>query len=99
MRNLAYLLAVAVLMWTACTTEQSAPSAHKNEAAASASREKLQYQEKAEAQLRELDREIADLKEKAATQGQEARKELDQTLTELEAQARGASSETREIQE
>jgi flagellar motility protein MotE (MotC chaperone) len=88
MKTLTCLFFAAVMISTACSTQQSAPSAgppaDQNGTAAAASGEKQQYEEKIEAQLKELDREIANLKERAVKQSKATRKDLDQSLTELE---------------
>lgn len=70
-------------MWPACSAEQRARGPNGNERVEAARRERKQYQGEIEAKLRELDQEIEALKAKTAKQGNEARKQLDQQMTEL----------------
>lgn len=82
MKKLVCALALSLWLWPACSTEQRAASQEENQRLAEARQEKQMYQDKVEAQLRELDREIDALRAKMGKSLN--RKQLDQQMDELE---------------
>jgi TolA-binding protein len=58
MKRLVCVMAMALLLWPACGTEQNRASQNESSSAERASRERQRYQDQIEAKLRELDREI-----------------------------------------
>lgn len=77
-----FIATFASLIGAASNAQQMA--ARPKEKAEAGTSERQQYQEKIEAKLRELDREIAALKAETAKQGKDAGKEVDQQIPELE---------------
>lgn len=77
-----FLVTFASLIGAASNAKQAA--VRPSEKADAGTSERQQYQEKIEAKLHELDREITALKAEAAKQGRAAGKQVDQQLPELE---------------
>ena len=86
MKRLSFLLAVAFLAWIPCRGQDTASTRQKNGERATASQQRDGYQDKAEARLRELKRQIDVLTAKASKQGTEARKQFDRQIAELDRQ-------------
>jgi TolA-binding protein len=76
-------MAISLLLWPACSTEQNGASANENTAAEMARQEKLMYQNKVDAHLRDLERQIDALKAKVK-QGKAENRQLDRQMAELE---------------
>jgi len=85
-RRLPFLLTLALLAWITCRGQEAASAQQKNGEHATASQQRDSYQEKAEARLRELKRQIDALNAKANKQGSEARKEFDRQIADLDRQ-------------
>src|SRR5258708_39624066 len=77
-----FIATFASLIGAASNAQQAA--ARPKEKTEAGTNERQQYQQKIEAKLRELDREIADLKAETTKQGKDAGKEIDQQIPELE---------------
>ena len=86
MKKLAFLLALVVLTWVPSRCQDAASTQQKQGERATARQQRDSYQEKAEARLRELKRQIDDLNTKAGKQGSEARKGLDRQVAQLDRQ-------------
>lgn len=93
MKNLAYFAMCALLISMGsgasmavamAAHNQKSASVNQNEKGTSVSQEKAQLEDKAEAQLRQFDKEIAQLKVKASNEGKEAKKQYDRELPVLE---------------
>lgn len=89
-------LAIVMSLTDAAARAQQATTNSKEKAAAGIT-EKKQYQEKIEARLRELDKEIASLKVKIAKQGKEAEKQLNQQMPELEQKREAAGQQLEKL--
>jgi chromosome segregation ATPase len=83
MRKLIFLLPLVLLTWVSCTSQPAAPG-QRTSGESEAARQRDQYEEKAEAKLRELNRRIEELNAKAGPQAKSARKELDRQIAELD---------------
>jgi Zn-dependent M32 family carboxypeptidase len=83
MRKLLFLLPLILLTWASCTSQPAAPG-QRTTGESEAARQRNQYEEKAEAKLRELNRRIAELNAKAGPQARSARKQLDRQIAELD---------------
>ena len=83
MRKLILLLPLVLLTWVACTSQPAAPG-QQTTGESEAARQRAQYEEKAEAKLRELNRRIEELNSKAGPQAKSARKQLDRQVAELD---------------
>ena len=77
-----FLATFASLIGAASNAKQAA--ARPSEKADAGTSERQQYQDKIEAKLRELEREIADLKAETTKQGKDAGKGINQQIPELE---------------
>ena len=86
MKRLSFLMAVVLLTWIPCRGQDTASTQRKNGERTTASQQRDSYQDKAEARLRELKRQIDDLSAKASKQGGEARKQFDRQITDLDRQ-------------
>ena len=93
MKRLVYIMATALLLWPACSAEQKTASQNENKEAEAARHERLLYQAKIEAKLRDLDREIGTLKTKIGNQNKVARKQLEQQMAELARKREAAQKE------
>lgn len=83
MKKLIGILALLLLVTPACTTQQNAASPNESTNSESAQRERQIYQEKAEAQLRDLDQKIDDLKAKLRTEKDVDQKEINRQMSDL----------------
>ncbi len=83
MKKLIGVVAVALLMWPACSNNLNRASQNENNDAETARHQRLAYQAKIEAKLRDFDREVDQLKSKAE-QNKADGKQLDQRMAELE---------------
>lgn len=83
MKKLIGVVAVALLMWPACSNNLNRASQNENNDAETARQQRLAYQAKIEVKLRDLDREVDQLKSKAE-QNKADGKQLDQRMAELE---------------
>ena len=97
MKRLSFLLALVLLTWIPCRGQEAASTKQKNGEHATASQQRDSYQEKAEATLRELNRQIDALNAKAAKQGSEARKEFDRQMAELDQKRAAAQRELEKL--
>jgi hypothetical protein len=86
MNRLSLLLALVVLTWIPCCSQETPSTQQKNGEHATASQQRDAYQAKAEARLRELRRQIDALNAKASKQSGEARKEFDRQIAGLDRQ-------------
>jgi chromosome segregation ATPase len=86
MKRLSLLLALVCLTSIPCCCQEAASAQQKNGEHATASQQRDSYQEKAEARLRELKRQIDALNAKASKQSSEARKEFDRQIADLDRQ-------------
>ena len=86
MRRLPILLALVLLTWIPCRAQQAESTQPKNGEHPTASQQRDSYEEKAEARLRELKRQIEALNAKASQQGSEARKQFDRQIADLDRQ-------------
>jgi TolA-binding protein len=84
MKRLVCVLAMSLLLWPACSTGQNRASQDVDNAAETARQEKQMYQDRVEANLRDLDRQIGALKAKIAKENEVERRHLDQQMAELE---------------
>lgn len=84
MNWLGYALVPMILLGPVASMKQNTPAPRVAEKPETTQQEHRQFQDKANAKLRELDREIAALKIKASHEGREAKKEYDRQLPELE---------------
>lgn len=81
MSKLVGVMAIAMLLLPACSLQQNRASTDETE---KANRERLIYQEKAEAKLRELDRQIESFKEKLKSEKSGEHGQPNPDLTDLE---------------
>jgi SMC interacting uncharacterized protein involved in chromosome segregation len=86
MNRLSLLLAVVLLTSLPGCRQEAASAQQKNGEHATVSQQMDSYQEKAEARLRELKRNIDELNTKASKQGGEARKQFDRQIADLDRQ-------------
>jgi len=86
MKRLPFLLTLALLAWIPCRCQEAASAQQKNGEHPTASQQRDSYQEKAEARLRELKRQIDGLNAKASKQSGEARKEFNRQIADLDRQ-------------
>jgi len=86
MKKLAFLVALVLLTWIPSRCQEAASAQQKNGERVTAGQQRDHYQEKVEARLRELKRQIDDLSAKANKQGDEARKAFDHQIAELNRQ-------------
>jgi hypothetical protein len=86
MKRLLFLLALVLLAWIPSRCQEPASTPQKNGGRATASQQRNGYEEKAEAKLRELKRKIDALNAQAGKQGNEARKEFDRQIADLDRQ-------------
>jgi len=93
MRKLACILAMSLMLWPACTTEQNKASQNENKETESARQQRRVYQAQIEAKLRELDHEIdaltkklenANSEDRASARQQEYRSKAEQQMAELD---------------
>jgi peptidoglycan hydrolase CwlO-like protein len=89
-------LATIVSLTGAASSAQQEAARSKEKAEAGIS-ERQQYQEKIEAKLRELDKEIVALKVKITKQGKEAGKQLNQQMAELEQKREAAGQQFQKL--
>ncbi|HLY60575.1 MAG TPA: hypothetical protein VKV95_07385 [Terriglobia bacterium] len=80
--SILFLATFVSIISAAANAKQAA--ARPKERTENGTSERQQYQDKIEEKLRELDHEIADLKERSAKEGRNAGKEIDQQMPELE---------------
>jgi TolA-binding protein len=85
-------LAMIVSLTSAASSAKQA-EARSNKTAKAGISERKQYQEKTEAKLRELDKEIAKLKVKVAKQDSEAGKQIEQQMADLEQKREAAGQQ------
>jgi sulfite reductase alpha subunit-like flavoprotein len=83
-KNLALYLILSFLTWTPGFSQQKAAKPGNNSVTKGTIPAKNEYQQEAEAKLKELDREIDGLKTKAATQSEEAKKQFAKQMKELD---------------
>ena len=76
--------AILFLVWPACACQAQSAAPVRNESKQADSRDRKEVEEKLQAKLDDLDREIKDLKDKATEQGKKASKEINQQLDELD---------------
>jgi TolA-binding protein len=93
MKWLSYSLMLAMLCCPACSNVQNAQGPDESQKNEAAKQDRQQYQDQVEAKLRELDREIDELKAKAEKHGKEAQKQYDQQRPELERKRKAAQQE------
>jgi hypothetical protein len=86
MKRLSLLLALVLLTWIPCCSQGTPSTQQKNGEHATASQQRDAYEEKAEARLRELRRQIDALNTKASKQSGEARKGFDRQIADLDRQ-------------
>ncbi len=98
MNWLGFTLVPALLVGPICSVREGVRTTHAAPTAESRKQDRKQYQDKINTQLRELDREIDALKTKAAQQGKEAKRELDQRLPELDKKRAVAQQKFEELQ-
>jgi len=99
MRHNGFLLPVIVLMWVSCSSPPPAPAQPAGGQSQTAAQQKDQYQEKAEAQLREIDRKIDELNAKASRESKEARKQLGPQIAELNRQRVAAQKQLEKLKD
>jgi TolA-binding protein len=73
MKKLACVLAMSLMLWPACSTEQNKASQNENKGTESARQQRQMYQTQIEAKLRELDHEIDALTKKIENENSEDR--------------------------
>jgi len=86
MKRLPFLLVLVLFAWIPGRCQEPASTQQKQGERATAGQQKDSYEEKAEARLRELKRQIDDLNAKASKQGSEARKQFDRQMADLDRQ-------------
>ena len=84
MKHRTFLLPLVLLAWVSCGSQPAAPTRRAAGDAESASQQRKDYQEKAEAELRELNQRIEALNAKAAPRAKAARKEVERQIAELD---------------
>ena len=84
MKRLVCILAMSLVLCPACNTEQNGAKADENTVEETARQEQLMYQNRVEANLRDLDRRIDALKEKIANKSKAERRQLAPQMAELE---------------
>ncbi len=84
MKRLVCIMALSLLLWPGCSTQQDRASQSENNGTEAARQEKQVYQQQVEARLRELDEEIDALKIKMRAQKEVDRKQLEQPMAELD---------------
>jgi len=86
MKRLSLLAALVLLMCIPCCSQEAPSTQQKNGEHVTASQQRDAYQEKAEARLRELKRQIDVLNAKASKQSSETRMEFDRQIANLDRQ-------------
>ena len=84
MKKLVCVIAMSLLLWPACSTEQYRAGQNVNNPAETVRQEKQMYQDQAGAKLRDLDQQIDTLRTKAAKESKVDRRQLDREMAELE---------------
>jgi uncharacterized protein HemX len=98
MRNLTLLLVIALLPWISCASHEPATSGQDNRESETARQQRSEFQEKSEAELRELSRKINDLNSKASGQSEHARKELAREMAELDRKRDAVQQQLQKLQ-
>jgi chromosome segregation ATPase len=99
MKHLVPMLAAALLLWTPCGLQARTSGTNTGTQAATSVGQGEQYEKQVNAKLRELDREINDLKARLPREGQELRKELTQQVAELDEKRAEARRELEKLNE
>jgi TolA-binding protein len=97
MKRLIYLMAVALLLWPACSAGNKPSGQNEDKEAAAARQQRQMYQEKIQAKLRELDAEIDTLETKMEKQKQLNRKTLEPQIAELNRKRESARQEAERL--
>ena len=97
MKRLICVMAMSLMLWPACSTEQNRAGQNVNNAAETARQEKQMYQDKIEAKLRDLDQQIDALKVKIGKQNRVDRKQLQQQMAELDRKRVAAHQELEKL--
>jgi chromosome segregation ATPase len=90
MKQLAAILATAVLVSTPCSLQSRTSGTNAGAKATASAGKKEQYQRQVEAKLRDLDREIAGLKARASHNGRQVQKQFTQQMAELDDKRKAA---------
>ncbi len=80
-----------------CAYQESPPDPSQETQTETRSPERIEYQKKVEARLRRLNRQVEALKKQASQRGEEARKQLDVELKELDRKQAAAEQELKKL--
>jgi TolA-binding protein len=83
-KRIVCVMALSMWLWPACSTETNRASQNVDSAAETAKEEEQVYQDRVEANLRDLDQQIDALKVKMKKENKVEHKQLDQQMAELE---------------
>jgi TolA-binding protein len=97
MKRLIYLMAVALLLWPACSAENKPSGQNRDKEAAAVRQQRQMYQDKIQAKLRELDAEIDTLEAKMEEQKKLNRKKLEPQIAELDRKRESARQELEKL--
>lgn len=98
MKRLLSIIAISLLLWPACSTEQKTASQNEKRETETARQEREEFQGKVEAQLRDLDREIDALRAKMGKPNKVRRKQVEKQMAELERKREAAQEEFEKLQ-
>jgi len=97
MRHHGFLFPVIMLMGISCSSQPAAPAQRASGESDAAVQQKDQYQEKAEARIRELSRKIDELNAQASKEGKEVRKRLEPQVAALDRQRAAAQQQLEKL--
>jgi len=85
MKTLGWALLMSTLLWPACNVEQNSASQNPQSQTESARQQRQEFQDKAEAELRELDREVEALRARVANSvNKDDRDQMNRQISELD---------------
>lgn len=98
MKSFVGLLAVALILWPACTVQKPSASSNDDRQAEASRQERQAYQEKIQAKMREIGQEIDALKQKLQNQTGAERKKTEPQVRDLERQRDALNQQFRDLE-